>query len=154
MPSPKSAYLNPVVHAWLQSCMRSETCYYAFVWAAALHQEFLLGKHISSYSTFLLRQSYKTQAISRVRSEISSLHGLPSDDLIVSILILAAHGAKRDRHIDHSHPKSPLAKSQLLDFYANLEYEHTHQDALYQLVARKGGLENVETCGLAETLQL
>ena len=153
-PTNKKTIINPVSYAWLHSCMRSAVSFYAFAFAAGSHRLYLTEGRNTTALEPLICQSYRTKAISLVRSQVDTLEGLPSDDLIISILILAAHGAHREQVPDYSPPKSPLARLQVLDYYASLEYEAAHQSALYHLVEQRGGLEKLELDGLPRTLQL
>ena len=128
--------------------------FYAFAFAAGLHHLYLTRELENTTLEPLVCQSYRTKAISLVRSQLGATTGAPTDDLIVSILILAAHGAKREKVSGYSHPQSPLATVQMLDFYGSLEYETAHQFGLYYLVKQEGGLDKVQMEGLSKTLQL
>jgi hypothetical protein len=130
--------------------------FYSFIFAAGLHHAHLHGWRGISRSALILLMSYKTKAISLVNEEPRRLQDIPSDALIVSILILAAHGPKIGQAYSNEliHPLSPLSKTQNLDFYGNLDFVDTHMEALRILVSRKGGLDGIELYGLAETIAL
>jgi hypothetical protein len=148
--------LNPVKSAWLGCAMAAPVAFYAFILAAGLDHAYLHGWGSIPKSAFMLLMSYKTKAMGLINKELRRLEDSPSDALLVTILILAAHGpiiggAYLNELI---HPLSPLAKTQNLDFYGNLDFTGAHMDALRLLVSRKGGLGRIQLYGLAETVAL
>jgi len=149
---------NPVSRAWLQCALNSPMAFYGFIFAAALHHNHLHGGQIPDQKSGILQLSYQTQAIKLINAMLRSTDNNtpPSDDLLVSILILAAHGQKQnlDPPLTPAHPQSPLAKAQNLDFYGTLSFIPAHLAALYILVEQKGGLDKIEVYGLADTLAL
>jgi hypothetical protein len=147
---------NPVKSAWLGCAMAAPVAFYAFVFAAGLHHAYLHGWRTIPRSAFMLLVSYKTKAMGLIIEELRRLEDSPSDALLVSILILAAHGPIIGGAYSNAfvHPISPLAKTQNLDFYGNLDFSGAHMDALRLLVSRKGGLGRIQLYGLAETVAL
>lgn len=128
--------------------------FYAFVFAAGLHHSYAHQINDTTSSAALLRLSYQTQAIRLINEQLQHLRGPPSDALLVSILILGAHGANLDAVCDQPHPQSPLATAQLLDFYGSMKFEAQHMHALRVLVKLKGGLEAIRMDALADTILL
>lgn len=147
---------NPVKRAWLHCALNSPMAFYSFIFAAGFHQSFLRQDTDPQSRSSLIGLSYKTQAISLINEHLSELSETPSDALIVSILVLAAHGTKidPDRSLGLTHPISPLARTQNLDFYASLEFGDAHMKALTHLILQKGGLDTIQLWGLADTIAL
>jgi hypothetical protein len=52
------------------------------------------------------------------------------------------------------YPQSPMATTQTLDLFGNMVMVPAHMQALYVLVEQRGGLEAIETFGLADILVL
>ncbi len=156
---------NPVSRAWLQCALGSPMAFHAFIFAAALHHTYLRGKAelLNSRALELLQLSHQTRAIQYINTLLAGTGGgPPSDDLLISILILAAHGpAEAQKALwvsqpesEPCHPTSPLAKAQNVDFYGSLGFVPAHMRALYTLVEQKGGLDKIDLYGLADTLAL
>jgi hypothetical protein len=138
--------------------MNAPVAFYSFIFAAGLHHAYLRGWKGIPNSAYTLLLSYKTQAIKLINEALRRVDDEPSDSLLVSILILAAHGP-RSRSLDEDgcepvHPPSLLAKAQNLDFYASLDFDRLHMDALRVLVSRRGGLAKIGLYSLAETIAL
>ena len=89
-----------------------------------------------------------------INEQLQHPESFPSDALLVSILVLAVHGPKPDAMYEHSHPRSPLATTQNLDFYGNMTFVAAHMQALYILVKQRGGLDAIDMHGLADTIVL
>lgn len=105
----------------------------------------------------MLQLSYQTKSIQFINTLLAeNNHEPPSDALLISILILAAHGQRQGGGLalEPVHPTSPLAQAQNLMFYGSLEFVPNHLKALYYLVEQKGGLEKIQLYGLADTLAL
>jgi hypothetical protein len=162
-PATPSTGQNPVSRAWLQCALGSPMAFHALVFAAALHHTYLRGKAdlLDGHSMDLLQLSHQTRAIQYINALLSGNKGAPpSDALLISILILAAHGPAEglttDCELDSepSHPPSPLARAQNLDFYGSLGFVPAHMHALHILVEQKGGLDKIGLYGLADTLAL
>ena len=133
--------------------------FHGFVFAAALHHNHLHGGQTPDRKSGLLQLTYQTQAIKLINAMLrrtAAENIPPSDALLVSILILAAHGPRQtlSQPLPPAHPQSPLARAQNLDFYGSLSFVPTHLGALHILVEQKGGLGTVELYGLADTLAL
>jgi len=136
--------------------MNSSMAFFGFVFAAGLHHTYLNGGQAPDRQSSLLQLSYQTQAIKLINKTLRTREVTPSDTLLVSILILAAHGPKQRARpdLEPCHPPSPLARAQNLDFYGSLLFVPAHLDALYVLVGQKGGLDAIELHGLADTIAL
>lgn len=83
-----------------------------------------------------------------------------SDNVIIGVAALAAHGESYTKMEEFSVettppvPPSPLAGSQNLHVYGIGLLEAAHVQAMYSLVARKGGLQNISLEGLPDVLEV
>jgi hypothetical protein len=132
--------------------------FYGFVFAAALHHTYLRGgRDRMDHPSEMLQISYQTKAIQCINNMLDATKNTPpSDEILVSILILAAHGQRRggEPWLEPVHPPSPLARAQNLQFYGSHAFIPAHMQALHFLVAQKGGLEKIRLYGLAGTIAL
>ncbi|KAJ9614313.1 hypothetical protein H2200_002449 [Cladophialophora chaetospira] len=146
---------NQVARAWLGCAMANPVAFYSFVFAAGLHHAYEHGWDNIPNRAYGLLFSYKTKAISLVNEALQHIKTETSDALLVSILILAAHGPRRivvSEESREQHPLSPLANTQSIGFYGSLRFDGLHMDALRLLLARKGGLHTIQLYSLAETI--
>jgi hypothetical protein len=144
---------NPVNSAWLQSSLQYPVVLHAFLYAASLHLS-MLCKAQEMASTCWLRFDQYRRAIALVNKHIRELEGPPSDALIMAVTTLAVHGRMGEVSRPECHPPSPLATQQYIHVYGQLLPEETHIQGLRMLLRRKGGIDKIETYGMAETLAL
>jgi hypothetical protein len=145
---------NPVKRAWMGMAMANPVSFYSFVFAAALHHAYEHDWVIPTSASKLIL-SYKTKAISLVNDAIQTIDVEISEALLVSILILAAHGPRAitgESETSTAEAVSPLAKTQNIEFYSRLGFDSMHINALRVLVKRRGGLSSIQTYGLGETI--
>ncbi|KIW62570.1 hypothetical protein PV04_10732 [Phialophora macrospora] len=148
---------NPVRRAWLGCAMANPVAFYAFIFAAGLHHAYEHGWDKIPTWNYDLLLSYKTKAISLINAALQKVDVDISDALLVSILILAAHGPRVPSPGTVSppqHPPSPLVGVQNINFYGSMRFDALHMDALRILIARRGGLQTLELYSLAETIAL
>jgi hypothetical protein len=137
--------------------MSNPIAFYSFVFAAGLHHAYAYDWDKISNRSYDLLLSYKTKAIGLVNKALQNIDTEISDALLVSILILAAHGPRVSTAAEDSsppHPPSPLAGLQNLYFYGSLRFDGLHMAALRHLIARRGGMQTIEMYSLAETVAL
>ncbi len=137
--------------------MQNPVAFYSFVFAAGLHLAYEHGWNNIPTRAHDLLFSYKTRAIGLVNEALQQVDLDISDALLVSILILAAHGPRAIGVEEDSvvqHPLSPLAGTQNINFYGSLRFDGLHMDALRLLLSRRGGLHTVQLYSLAETIGL
>ena len=125
-----------------------------FVYDAGLHHFYLRRDHGKIDTAALLRLSYQTETIKLVNEQLQRPERRPSDALLVSVLILAIHGANDEATHEHSHPQSPLATAQNLDFYGSMKLVAAHMQALQVLVKWRRGLDAIDLYRLADTIVL
>lgn len=141
----------------LSCAMLSPASFYAIVFAAAAHNAFGYSRTHVPAQNKALRMLYKGLALSNLRQEIANLTGPASEELLMCVVVMAAHG-----HGDMISPplteetrmRGPLAVSQHSQFYGEMKWESAHLVALATLVIARGGLQTVKLPGLAETIKL
>lgn len=101
------------------------------------------------------RLRFHNLAIKHINEEIANLsktHEPPSDELLACILTLAVYGAQ-NKTTPLSKSSSALSKAQTLDAVSHRQHVRAHKDALFHLVAKKGGLSNVKMFGISVLIQ-
>ncbi len=83
---------------------------------------------------------------------MSDPHIASRDEIILAILVLASHEAMVEGERRGSPFNSPLRSAQWLNVYSSITYVEAHMKAVMELVKLRGGLENIEMYGLAETI--
>jgi hypothetical protein len=152
--SKTKASLANIKHAVFSSAMISPASFYTIIFAGATHNAFAHTGMDVPRENKMLRLSYKFQAIKAVNEEIKGLKGEPSDDLLLSMVTLAAHGNGEQLEPLRKATKSPLASAQNFDYYGNIRWELAHYHAITPLIERKGGLPAVKIPGLANAIEL
>ncbi|KAK7894530.1 hypothetical protein LTR67_006291 [Exophiala xenobiotica] len=152
--SKTKASLANIKHAVFSSAMISPASFYTIIFAGATHNAFAHTGMDVPRENKMLRLSYKFQAIKAVNEEIKGLKGEPSDDLLLSMVTLAAHGNGEQLEPLRNATKSPLASAQNFDYYGNIRWELAHYHAITPLIERKGGLPAVKIPGLANAIEL
>ena len=83
----------------------------------------------------LLRLAYKTRAIRAMAETVKDSGGYVSDEIILSVVTLAAHGSEGWVVNQGSpHDQLPLAAVQDFHYYGSMRCEWVHLQALYFLV--------------------
>jgi hypothetical protein len=141
--------------AVLAGAMQSPAAFWTTIFAGATHNSYLLGGHDPTGREKTLRLSYKTHAITALNSEIQSLEGPASDELLLAIITLATHGS--DEHVNSPTEEaslSPLASVHNFQYYSGMDWEEAHLKAVVHLVYQKGGLHSIKMPGLANAIGL
>ncbi len=152
--SKTNASVANIKHAVFSSAMVSPASFYTIIFAGATHNAYAHTGMDVPRENKMLRLSYKFQAIKAVNEEIKALKGEPSDDLLLSMITLAAHGNGEQLEPPGKAPKSLLATAQNFDYYGTIRWELAHYHAIAPLIERKGGLHAVKIPGLANALEL
>lgn len=76
----------------------------------------------------------------------------PSDEVILTILVLSSHELMSVTEEKRKPFNSPLKTTQWLNVYGNIEYVPEHMKAVMDLVNLRGGIEEIKLRGLAETI--
>ncbi|KAK4939685.1 hypothetical protein LTR10_020075 [Elasticomyces elasticus] len=147
--------ISEIKHTVLASAMRSQAAFYTIVFAGAAHNAFAhTGMEITRENK-ILRLTYKTHAIKALNNEISSLKGHVSDELLLSMVMLGAHGSgdtlgpRPNRTYDSS-----LLTAQNFHFYGHMNWETAHLDAVKHMVQQRGGLHTVRLDYLSNLIAL
>ena len=148
------ALQNPVNAAWLHSCMQYPVVFHAFLYAASLQLLTACNGRELVKSGEMIRFDHYQKAIHLINKHITELDGPPPDALIMAVTTLAVHGRRAPRPEPECHPQSPLATQQYLHMYGQMIIEESHVIGLKELIQRKGGIEGMETYGMAGTIAL
>ncbi|OQU96040.1 hypothetical protein CLAIMM_02179 isoform 3 [Cladophialophora immunda] len=135
--------------------MHSPATFWSIIFAGATHDAYLQGEADTPSRNRTLRLSYKTQAIRELNREIQELQGPASDELLLAIVTLAAHGS--GEQVDPPSQEenlSALQSVQSFQYYGRMQKEAAHLKAICHLVYQKGGLHTVKMPGLANALAL
>lgn len=134
--------------------MTSPASFYTIIFAGATHSAFVHTDMDVTTENRMLRLSYKFQALKALKAEIQALDGEPSDELLLSMVALSAHGSGELLNPPKNATSSALANAQNFQYYGNMKFEMAHLKALALLLEQKGGLKNVKLPGLAAAIEL
>jgi len=127
---------------------------HAMLFGAQTHIDVLRSPRLSI--DISVRLFHKLQTMRLLNEELKNPEQIPLDDIILAILTLSANEvetvASSGREKERSPFNSPLASMQWLDVYGSMSHLSAHTTAMRSLVARRGGLEQMELEGLAEVL--
>jgi len=127
--------------------------FFSFLFGAAEDLLSHQNGHDSSPKNEYWRAKFHGIAIQLINEQISKLDANtePTDELLACILTLATYGVNQSTPLPKS--ESPLGAAQNLEVTAHREYVKAHENALYYLVNRKGGLSKVTMYGINILLQ-
>jgi hypothetical protein len=97
--------------------------------------------------------SHKLVVMREINQSLSDPNVAARDEVILAILILASHEIVNMAIGKESPFISPLRSAQWLNMYSAITYVPEHVKAILELVAIRGGLENIKLYGLAELIQ-
>lgn len=149
-----NALENPVNAAWLQASMQYPVVFHAFLYAASLQLLTACKGRELVKSGEMIRFDQYQKAIHLINKHITELDGPPPDALIMAVTTLAVHGSRASEPGTECHPQSPLATQQYLHMYGQMLIAESHVSGLTELIQRKGGIEGMETYGMADTIAL
>lgn len=146
--------VSKLAAAWLGKMNEHPIVMHAMLFGAQAHMDVLRGPRLRVDSS--IRLFHKLQTMRLLNEELRNPEKIPLDDIILAILTLSANEVETTNAIEKepSPFNSPLASSQWLDVYGSMSHLAAHTTAMRSLVARRGGLENIELEGLAEVLSL
>lgn len=146
----------PVRAAWLEHMQRSPASFYAYQYCAVAHKALLKeGPYgLSSNERQLLE--LKANALHHLKQECAAVQDAAPDYLFTTIIALAAHEVhpRAFEFADRQYARSAMAKTQTFNVISNMTFVQTHMDALYALVAQRGGLKKIQGFGIAPTIAL
>jgi hypothetical protein len=129
---------------------------HVMLFGGAVHLDVLRGRRVDLNNR--VRLFHKVQTMRLLKEELQNPDMSDPDELILTILILAANEV--ENIADKMKPKarspfnSPLSSLQWLDVYGSMSLIKAHVLAMRSLVDRMGGLEMIRLEGLAELLEL
>jgi hypothetical protein len=104
-----------------------------------------------------IRLYHKVQTLRLVNDELKSGRETSLDELILAVLTLGSNEVETSANTRgniRSPFNSPLSSTQWLNVFGGISDQAEHTSAVKTLVARRGGLENIQIDGLAEVLSL
>ncbi len=137
----------------MQLVMESPLVLHTFIFATTKQMLCLRGQKEDDMSQLAVRASplHQSLALNCARSTIDSM-ALPTDAMILAIIVLATNGPRAQEVPPQSHPLSPLATTQCRHLFSMLGVVEAHARAVGELVKLKGGLQAVETFGVRDTI--
>lgn len=126
--------------------------FHALVFASSIHLDFLRSSQI--YPNKPVSLSHKLVVMREINKSLSDPDVALRDEVILAILILASHEVANVAVVKESPFISPLRSAQWLNVYSTIMYVPEHVKAVLELVALRGGLENIRMNGLAEVIQM
>ncbi|KAL5322824.1 hypothetical protein ACEPPN_010803 [Leptodophora sp. 'Broadleaf-Isolate-01'] len=142
--------------AWFRKAWERPIVMHALAFGAIVHMDVLRSPRLSLENP--LRLFHKVQTMRLLKEEMKNPNQAVLDDVILAILTLSTNEvetvANNIKEKARSPFNSPLASIQWLDVYGCISHVKTHTAAMRSIIARRGGLENVELPGLAEVLFL
>jgi hypothetical protein len=98
--------------------------------------------------------AHKLVVMREINESLSDPDVALRDEVILAIFILASHEVVNVPVGKESPFISPLRSAQWLNVYSTIMYVPEHVQAVIELVALRGGLENIRMYGLAEVIQV
>ncbi|EXJ65376.1 hypothetical protein A1O7_01717 [Cladophialophora yegresii CBS 114405] len=144
-----------IQNALLACAMQSPAAFWSIIFAGATHHAYLQGGTDAGSRDRTLRLSYKTNAIKELNREIQGLQGVASDELLLAIITMAAHGSCEQLDPPPQEESlSTLESVQNFQYYGRMRWEEAHFKAVAHLVRQRGGLHTVKMPGLANAIAL
>jgi hypothetical protein len=141
---------NSVSIAWLGACQKTPLLFHALILSASIHLDIVRWSKFTGNSPTIL--SYKL-TIFRLLGEIIREGNDPSrDEVILAILTLSSHEFMPLIEDKRAPFISPLKDLQFLNIYGSIQFAPEHMKAVLDLIALKGGIEQIQLDGLAECL--
>ena len=136
--------------------MNTPVAFYTIVFAAATHCAFRHGGQWIRNSDDFLRLSYKAKAIRLMIEDMKQSHGVVSDEVLLSVVTMAAHGTDpwEITRSEDTENALPLATVQDFHYYGSMQCEEAHLRALHYLVQQRGGLKEIKLAGVANAIAL
>ena len=135
--------------------MTEPVSFYTIVFASATYHSYRNAEKGTVEHDEASRLSYQAQALKLMIDAIKKSNGYASDELLLSVVTLAAHGGSRSvQSMEFKQNNLPWANLPNVDYYGSMQCELAHLQALYFLVHRRGGLQNIKLSGLANAIAL
>ncbi|KAE9374855.1 hypothetical protein N431DRAFT_405887 [Stipitochalara longipes BDJ] len=151
-PQHGASSVNSTSIAWFSAGIKNPFLFNVLLWSACCHRDFLRGSEIQYDSPQAL--SYKVNSIRLLNEVLSDGRKAITDEVILTVMGLAAHEILT---VTQQNPKpfnSPLKDAGGMAFYSATKDVPEHMEAIKKLIALRGGLENLKLPGLAETFHI
>lgn len=129
---------------------------HALLFGASIHLDVLRSPRSGLDNP--IRLFHKIQTIRLMNEELKNPGKMSLDELILTVLVLGTNEVETmENSIKRKVPSpfiSPLSSVQWLDIYGSMAHVPMHTIAMRTLVARRGGLDNIQLEGLAKVLSL
>ena len=139
-----------VRRGWHESVFSTSTLFYANIYGLGKHFLIRQGSSTSSEEK-LLHLQYQGHALHATAQEIKNVQqsgARPSDALIVAVLLLAAYNAPSSATFKLPSPKISESEQCNIPSWSSVD----HGSALQLLVQQSGGLESIQTDGIADMI--
>ncbi|KAK5025169.1 hypothetical protein LTS07_008020 [Exophiala sideris] len=140
-------------NAIMTSAMKSPVAFYSIIFAGACHYAFLQRNLNISKESVVLRMSYKTQALTSLRNELEQCQGVVTEEVLLSIILLAIHDKGDTLVAPKKLMDSPLRQVKDNEFYTSMRWQPKHLDMLFAMLKQLGGLQSLRMHGLAEAIE-
>ncbi|KIV80117.1 hypothetical protein PV11_07640 [Exophiala sideris] len=141
--------------AFFRLSMTDELLLNTFVWTAAVEMSLHDNTANTMQKNKAVMLSCQTKAVKTVREQIEQ--GSVTDAVIFAVLALAISDTEpvpvAQEKPCYGSFDPPLRSLGWLEYLSRLRWTRSHMDVLRRLVAARGGLDNIETPGIAEQTQ-
>jgi hypothetical protein len=157
---PSSAYrgIHPSAKDWYSLSTRNPTLLIAMLFGSFVHKRtnWLLGRGDFGLADIRRIQMCEMESIRNINRAIQDPSQATSDAVILSVVCLAnnRYEERTSQYTDHSPFHAPLRSLQWIDIYGSLFPNPIHQAGLVQMIALRGGLEEIQLPGLAAVISL
>lgn len=134
---------NPVIKPWVIAAISAPALFHGLIYAVCSHLNYVRHSAIYGPNTpFTL--SHKVATIQHLNKLLLNPDLAPCDEVIVACLSLATVERVAKEESDSNPFNSPLVDMNLLNIYGSSQIVPEHMNAMYRLIAMKGGLEKME----------
>lgn len=134
----KTEVMSHVIH--------SPVSYYTFLYAGACHRLFWKEGFERSPERTSELLVLKNKAIRAMRAAVQTGLSDPSDEVIMAMVLLAAHGTAENaqrRRLGKVQNRKSLVRTLEAEYWCALDTEGPHMDILVEMVQRRGGVRNI-----------
>ncbi|ETN39248.1 uncharacterized protein HMPREF1541_05471 [Cyphellophora europaea CBS 101466] len=153
VPSDDPNDLSVIKRHIMMSVMSDALSWYTVVLAGVTHLSFARGETEIPREKQLLRLSYKTEAMSGIREDITNNGGVASDRVLLAINTLSSHGALDDISgfkQDKIQNRKAFGAANDMNYYTIMRPGTQHWLSLVKFVEDRGGIKStLQSPGLA-----
>ncbi len=125
--------ITKVRQSAFRTSVHSPHALYAMIYAGACYQSYFRD---AVHDPDLLQLQSKQEALKHLRVAVEHADGEVTDEMLMTIALLAIHGSVRPQH----KPRFTTPFYRDNEFYCSVEFDQTHLRALRTLVSQRGGL--------------